>query len=247
MESAHRVGDYRRVSKETWVQFMDLYPGSGPEISASFPTIQATEEHLAKDSDDEASDDEGEDAATADNGSALTAAGKAAAQAKKNAPEEKEKKLASLDPYRETGKYPTDDWEIGDVDFSMCRTIGGTHKAAEITLMMNTKQERDLEKAKQKKAHHDAAFQGLSTETNDLVAAPTVAGTRAGAGAGTGAAPKKSDDFYNGMFHKDDSDEDDDDQVAGETTADASAEAEARAVEAVPDSANSAAEKFDML
>jgi len=42
MATARRAGDYRRVCKETWDAFQELYPGSGPEIMAKFPSIVAT-------------------------------------------------------------------------------------------------------------------------------------------------------------------------------------------------------------
>jgi hypothetical protein len=41
MATARRAGDYRRVCKETWDAFQELYPGSGPEIVAKFPSIVA--------------------------------------------------------------------------------------------------------------------------------------------------------------------------------------------------------------
>lgn len=42
MATAKRAGDYRRVTEETWRMFCLLYPGSGPEIVARFPSIVPT-------------------------------------------------------------------------------------------------------------------------------------------------------------------------------------------------------------
>ena len=48
MATLKRGGDYRRVSKETWLKFQELYPGSGPTIIARFPSIVPANEENCK-------------------------------------------------------------------------------------------------------------------------------------------------------------------------------------------------------
>ena len=95
-EGTTRIGDYRRVSQETWEQFVALYPGSGPPITTYFHSeIDAAAAAAAEAKNRVSVDDETK-------------------EPEEEVTEETKAKLKQEEEWRKTGLYPTDNWLIGD-------------------------------------------------------------------------------------------------------------------------------------
>ncbi len=92
-EGQQGIGDYRRVSEETWLAFVQLYPGSGPAISTQFISyIDAAQEKEALKIENEETEKD---------------------QIKPDEVDEEMKKLIEVEKgYRKTGLYPTENWVI---------------------------------------------------------------------------------------------------------------------------------------
>jgi hypothetical protein len=117
MEGSNRVGDYRRVSKETWNAFIALYPGSGPSIKAKFPTIKEnivkkTQRQLEMESNGDNESKEDPDNKNIDEHRPLTDADKS--QERKEKVEILQVETAD-DPYKKLGNYPCNSWIIGSM------------------------------------------------------------------------------------------------------------------------------------
>jgi len=100
-EGTSRIGDYRRVSRETWEMFVGLYPGSGPaittvfrsEIDAKAAAALAAKLRAKFNTDDETN----ELYAIVEEESEETAA-----------------KIKKEEEWRQTGLFPTENWLVGD-------------------------------------------------------------------------------------------------------------------------------------
>jgi hypothetical protein len=211
LEAADRVGDYRKVSEETWNLFCQLYPGSGPTITGTFPrAVKKTD----PDSEGVAKSDASDDKAKGE-------------KADSDAPKE------VVDPFEKTGLYPTDSWDIGDYTVFKART------SALVALFSTvTTASKKMKNSKNKKASGGASKDQVpkSEEIKSLLSAPVGGANNTAAAAAKqkfGAlmkdkskkdpnaqegmemqsldskrTPQPKEDFYNDLYNKADSDDD---------------------------------------